>query len=385
MIKLKIWSILFFAIAAVLYAGCLAVNKDADKAAVNAEQNQNLTDEKDNTRQINALMKSFESQNSILPPLEKPPVKKEEYTGPYLLDKGDVIEISVLDEPEMTRNVSVIPDGTITYLLVGEIQAKGKTLKGLREELEVLLKEYFVKPRVSVILNKLHEEKEMLEDIGYVSLMGALSHPGKYKITKGDRITDAVAQAGGLLYINDFQGGRSIANLKASYISRNGVKLDIDFDKLLRLGDMRFNISVEMGDFIYIGEADTDAIIVLGEVALPQIIPHNRDISIVEAISRCGGFTEKGMKSEVIIIKASPDSEVKCVKVDLEALLLGTGKDKNILLEGGDIVFVPEHGLSEYARYAGYLITFADLVLKAYNVRDQIRFPKLTRHGTGSY
>ncbi|GEM_PF-1296288 len=375
--RLKLYLIFMFALATVLYAGCQIANKDSAKAAAAQDQ---LKDDASN-KKINELMKAFETPNSVLPPLEKETVKKD--TGPYKLFKGDVLEISVLDEPEMTRTVTVIPDGTVTYLLVGEVEAQGKTLKELRGELETLLKEFFVKPRVSVILTKIHEE--VLEETGFISLMGALSRPGKYKLTKGDRITDAVAQAGGLLYINDYMGGRSIANLKASYISRNGVKLDVDFDKLLRLGDMRFNIQVEPGDFIYIGEADTDAIIVLGEVTSPQIIPHNRDITVVEAISRCGGFTEKGTKSEVIVIKASPDSEVKCVKVDLEALLLGTGKDKNILLDGGDIVFVPEHGMSEYARYAGYLITFAELVLKAYNVRDQIRFPRIHRYDNSFY
>ncbi|HCE43551.1 MAG TPA: hypothetical protein DET40_08385 [Lentisphaeria bacterium] len=361
---------------AVFYAGCATAKKDSAQVppapVVEADQPQTLT------KQVNEMMKSFESNDSILPPLESSSKKD---AAPYTLYTGDLLEISVLEEPEMTRDVSVLPDGTITYLLVGEIKAKGKTIKDVRLELEKALTEYFVKPRVSIIIKKVHEEA--LD--AFVSMMGALKNPGKFKLSKDERLTDAVADAGGLLYINDFMGGRSVANLNASYISRDGVKLDVDFDKLFRLGDMRFDIPLESGDFIYIGEADTNAIIVLGEVTTPQIIPHNRDISLVEAISRCGGFTEKGCKSEVIVLKASPDAEVKCVKINLEALLAGTGKDKNILIEGGDIVWVPEQGMSEYARYAGYLLVFAELVLKAYNVRDQIRFPQIHRYDTNFY
>jgi len=370
---LKINFLLLSILLAFAYAGCKSASKDASgdtPVAGNPGQK--------STKQINELMKSFESRDSVMPPVDDGQKKDP---GPYIMDKGDVLEISLLEEPEMTREVTVIPDGTITYLLVGEVQATGRTIKELRLELEKMLGEFFVKPRVSIIIKKVHEEAAEK----YVAVMGAIKNPGKYKISKNERLTDVIADSGGLLYINDFMGGRSVANLKASYLSRNGVKLDVDFDKLFRLGDMRFDIAVESGDFIYIGEADTDAIIVLGEVTTPQIIPHNRDITVVEAISRCGGFTEKGTKSGVVVLKASPDAEVKCVKIDLEALLLGTGKDRNILVEGGDIVYVPEQGMSEYARYAGYLITFADLVLKAYNVRDQIRFPKLTRYGTGSY
>ncbi len=367
--------IIAFLILVALYTGCNSAKKDAAQQDMPAPTKE--LDQK-STKQINDLMKSFESSNSILPPIDST-VKKEQ--GPYVLGNGDMLEISLLEEPDMTREVTVIPDGTITYLLVGEVQAAGRTIKDLRFDLEKALGEFFVKPRISILIKKVHEDA--VEK--YVSMMGALKSPGKFKLTKGERLTDAVADAGGLLYINDFMGGRSVANLNASYLSRNGVKLDVDFDKLFRLGDMRFDIPLEGGDFIYIGEADTNAIIVLGEVTTPQIIPHNRDITVVEAISRCGGFTQKGTKSEVIILKASPDAEVKCVKVNLEALLLGTGTDKNILVEGGDIVYVPEQGMSEYARYAGYLITFADLVLKAYNVRSQIRFPQLHRYDTNFY
>jgi len=53
------------------------------------------------------------------------------------------------------------------------------------------------------------------------------------------------------------------------------------------------------------------------------------------------------------------------------------------MLQSGDIVYVPEQTLSEYARWAGYLSTIAELVLNAYRVKDAIRFPHLKRGGAG--
>ncbi len=293
----------------------------------------------------------------------------------YRLRKGDSVEVSVLDELEMTRNVSVIPDGSITYLLVGEIPAEGKTVAELRMEIQNKLSGFFVNPRVSVILSKISKQEEEKRTI---SIVGAVQSPGEIQITDKDRVIDVIAKAGGLLYINDWMGGRTVANLKASYISRKGVKLDVDFDKLLRIGDMNFNVPVENGDFIYIADAESSSIFILGEVYNPQLIPYNRDISLVEALSRSGGFTHKAEKSRVIVLRDSGLGN-EFVYVDVESLLYGDKEEQNMILKAGDIVYVPEQGLSEWSRYAEYLMVFGSLLLQGYEIRDQVRFPRLNR------
>lgn len=297
---------------------------------------------------------------------------------PYLIRVGDVLEISILDEPEMTREVTVIPDGTITYLLIGEIPAEGQTIKELRLNLTEKIKQFFVDPHVSIITKKLQQaDKENM-----VSIVGALKNPGKYKLEKGDRIIDVMARAGGLLFINDELGGRSLANLKSSYFSRNGQKIKVDFYRLLQKGDMKHNLLLEPGDFIYITEPDIGSISVLGEVNLPQIIPNTKDISIVEAISRSGGFTDYAQRTRVMVLRSSLPDKKKFIDVNVESLLLGKN-EKNIILKDGDIVFVPEQGLSEYSRYAEYLITFGDLILQGYRTREAVRFPRIHRKDKG--
>ncbi len=303
---------------------------------------------------------------------------KEEAKELYRLKPGDTLEISVLDEPEMTRNLTVIPDGTITYLLIGEVEAAGKTVTQLRQEIGKSLEKYFVTPKVSVIITNIAKYEELAKPPKYMSIVGAVTSPGEYQVRENDRIIDIVARAGGLLYINDYMGGRTVANLKSSYLSRRGVKLDVDFDKLLRLGDMNYNLPVEEGDFIYISQAEDSAIFVLGEVMQPQLIPYNRDITIVEALSRAGGFTEKGEKSRVIVLRNST-TQNEFIYVDVEKLLYGDSEENNLILKQNDIVFVPEQGLSEYARYAGYLMTFGNLLLQGYQIRDQVLFPRLHR------
>jgi polysaccharide export outer membrane protein len=297
---------------------------------------------------------------------------------PYRLRVGDQIEISVLDELEMSRNVNVIPDGTITYLLIGEVPAAGRTVGELREAITGALTAYFVDPRVSVILTGLAKAEptpEELKEPEYVSIIGALRNPGKYEIARNYRLLDLIAEAGGMLYTQQEYGARTIANLKAAYLSRDGAMLDVDFDRLLRLGDMSQNLQLKAHDFVYIPDAETNNIFVPGEVSFPRPVPFSRDMSLVEAIATCGGFTENAQRSAVLIVRPSTATNFE---IDLERLLLGQ-EELNLPLESGDIIFVPEQGLSEYSRYARYLTDFANLVLSGYQVREAVRFPRLKR------
>ena len=295
----------------------------------------------------------------------------------YKLHVGDVLEISLLDEPEMTREVTVIADGTISYLLVGRIQAKGKTLDELRELLTNKLKEFFVTPYVSILTTKVYESQD---DSDNVSILGALSKPGSYRFRKNERLLDLLAEAGGLLYTQTEFGSRTTANLKASYISRNKKKLNVDFFKLVQEGDMNENILLKPGDFVYIANAEDENIVVMGEVNRPKIIPYTRDVSLIEALSMCQGFTREAYQSRVVIIR--PDKEKsKFVEVNVNDLLLGRDV-RNITLKGGDIVFVPEQGISEYSRYSKFLTDMMEVILKGYEVREAILFPKLKRGET---
>ncbi len=312
------------------------------------------------------------------------PAEIEEEPGDtlYRLHPGDVLEISILDEPDMTREVTVIPDGTISYLLIGELEAEGKSISELRTDIHSRLEAYFKKPHVSVIAVKVQGRY----GDAYASVYGAVKNAGKFKISRDDRLLDLIAMSGGPLIadqlISGDLGGRTLANLDASYMSRNGKKIPIDFTKLIRYGDMRYNLKLEPGDFVYIAELESSAIFVLGEVLEPRYLPITRDLTVIEAISRSGGFTDYARMGNVMVLRREAE-KTKTIHVNTWALLNGDKDEENVLLKSGDIVFVPEQVLSEYARYAEYLSTFADLIVKGYKAREAVRFPRLNRHDQG--
>jgi polysaccharide export outer membrane protein len=108
----------------------------------------------------------------------------------YLLGPEDALEISVWKEPELTKQLLVRPDGKITYPLIGEVQAAGRTVKQLQEEILRRLGKYVTDAHVTVILLKTQNYK--------VYVTGKVNKPGEFVIGKPVNVMQAISMAGGL-------------------------------------------------------------------------------------------------------------------------------------------------------------------------------------------
>ena len=207
---------------------------------------------------------------------------------------------------------------------------------------------------------------------GWVAIIGAVQDPGLKPIKKGDRLTHIMAKAGGELFSPDHAVG-SLANLNASYVIRDGEPLDVNFKKLMTDKDWSQNIKVKDGDFIYIQEVGQERIFVIGEVNTPQVIPFNRDMTVIEAIARSGGVTERGRrKGTVNVIRGSLRDPV-VLTADLKKIYRGD-RDQRIALKDGDIVFVAEMPISKGGRYLGFITPFLSILEQLYDVRRDLEF-----------
>lgn len=108
----------------------------------------------------------------------------------YLLGPEDTLEISVWKEPDLTKQLVVRPDGKITYPLIGEVQAAGRTVKQLQEEILKRLEKYVTDAHVTVILLKAQNYK--------IYVTGKVSKPGDFIIGKPVNVMQAISMAGGL-------------------------------------------------------------------------------------------------------------------------------------------------------------------------------------------
>ncbi|WP_338868279.1 polysaccharide biosynthesis/export family protein [Myxococcus stipitatus] len=90
---------------------------------------------------------------------------------------------------------------------------------------------------------------------------------------------------------------------------------------------------------VLIREYNSQKVFVFGEVQKPGTFPVDGEMSIVQAITLAGGFTKLAAKNTTLVTRVVDGQERK-IRVPVEDI--GVGREKNFLLQPGDIVFVPE-------------------------------------------
>lgn len=110
--------------------------------------------------------------------------------GSYLINKGDKLKINVWQEENLQADVMVSPDGTFSFPMVGTVPAAGKTIAELQIVLREKLEEFIPGPEVVVSL--LTVEGNM------IFVIGEVTKPGPYIMTKDLDVMQALSLAGGL-------------------------------------------------------------------------------------------------------------------------------------------------------------------------------------------
>jgi polysaccharide export outer membrane protein len=109
----------------------------------------------------------------------------------YIIGPSDVLAIDVWKDTELTRTVTVRPDGKISLPLAGELEVSGLTAPHVQNLIAQRLTEYISNPRVTVIVQDVKSHT-------YV-IMGKVAKPGSYPLGKPTTVLEAIAVAGGFL------------------------------------------------------------------------------------------------------------------------------------------------------------------------------------------
>lgn len=108
----------------------------------------------------------------------------------YVIGPGDVIEISVWQNQDLSRVVVVLPDGKITFPLVGRLIAGGKTIEQLKQEIEKRLNRFVPEPELTLIVQQVNSM--------VVYVLGKVNRPGYFPLKMNVDVLQALAMAGGL-------------------------------------------------------------------------------------------------------------------------------------------------------------------------------------------
>ena len=112
-----------------------------------------------------------------------------EAPGQFLLGPEDVLEITVWKNVDLSKTVTIRPDGLISLPIIGDVQADGLTANDLAERITQRLRQYVQNPAVSVSVKEINSYA--------IYVVGEVVRPGKYQAKSYITILHAISVAGG--------------------------------------------------------------------------------------------------------------------------------------------------------------------------------------------
>jgi polysaccharide export outer membrane protein len=162
----------------------------------------------------------------------------------YIIGPGDVLQVFVWRNPELTVTVPVRPDGKISTPLVEDMTAVGKAPSVLARDIETVLAEYVRSPQVNVIVT------QPASIFSQVKVMGQVQKPQALAYREGMTVLDAVLAVGGLAQF-------AAPNRAKLLRMENGrqTEIRIRLGRLLNGGDLEQNLPLRPGDVLMVPES----------------------------------------------------------------------------------------------------------------------------------
>jgi len=253
----------------------------------------------------------------------------------YRLAVGDVVEISVFGFPETVAVTPVAPDGKLYYQFMEAIPAVGRAPADVARDLEAKLNPMFNDPSVSILPRQFAANRFLA--------LGKVVYPNVYPLDSALTLRQAVARAGGLAQ-GIYRGTTiELASLRDSYLLRDGKRVPVDFEALIHRSDASQDIYVRPGDVIFIASGLGREVFLMGAVGEQKAAGYTDGMTLVELISgqseRGGGYSPSARLGKVLIVRGALNNPTS-FDVDLAAIL--KGREPDVLLMPGDIVYVPE-------------------------------------------
>jgi polysaccharide export outer membrane protein len=258
-----------------------------------------------------------------------PPPAEAAVKGEYEVGAGDVLEVTVFGNDDLSRICTVQTDGSISFPLLGQVQVAGLTVAEIQRKLTNLLeKDYLVKPQVEVKVREYQSQ--------FVSVVGEVNSPGRKPLRGRTRLIDLLTEAGGFrptasgdVIIARTDGGfaegqRSLA-VRITRSSSPSMQDLVNLELPLRNGDI---VTALPKAFVTVD----------GEVSRPGRYPIEADLTVTGAVSLAGGLTRFG-SSNVKLRRTDPESgRVTIVEVDLKDVR--NGKKPDVPLLPNDVISV---------------------------------------------
>lgn len=286
----------------------------------------------------------------------------------YIIALGDLLEVFVWQNPDLSKDVLVGPDGKISYPLVGRIKVVGLTLKEFEDRLVLELSKYVKSPQVSVMIKAFSETPP-----NRVIVLGAVAAPGVYSYRGTINLLEAIAQAGD--FRDDAKDDTVI--IVRGNLSKNPKVIKVNARSIIRRGTTRNEIVLKPRDVIFVPRSTvrkTKAkIMILGEVAYPGIYTYAKNLTLLEAVSLAGDFKESARSDSVMLMRGKVNEKPELTRINVRRMVLKAELQNNIVLRPDDVIYVPRSFINDFNKFFENIKNVVDNALYILDVRQEIR------------
>ena len=235
-----------------------------------------------------------------------------------VLGVGDVVKITVYQNPDLTVDARVSELGQINFPLIGVVTIGGLSVSQAQAFIEKRLRDggFVLKPQVTIQTTQIRSSQ--------ISILGQVAKPGRFPIEiVGSKVSEMIAAAGGVV-----PGGADVVTLVGN---RDGkpIKLDIDLPLILQQGRADLDIPVENGDIVYVDRAPT--FYMYGEVQRPGQLRVERGMTLMQALAQAGGLTARGTTRGIKVHRKDAAGAVQVREIKM-----------NELVERDDVIYISE-------------------------------------------
>ena len=257
------------------------------------------------------------------------PLSAQDARGEYEIGPKDLLEIRVLEIPELNVERRVNDAGTIDLPMVGQFNVNGMTTRTAGERLAaVLTSKYVNRANVSIVVKQFGNKP--------LSIVGAVANPGSLNVSGRYTLLQALSAAGGLTA----QAGRKIYVMRTAGNGLSDV-LEVKTDDLFRSSTGQWNIPVFPSDVVNVPPRSIIKVFCMGEVKNPGALEFDADdrISLLSVIAKAGGLSDRASKT-IRIKRRGPDGKDVETVVNYNAVVRGKVPDPQ--LKADDVVIVAE-------------------------------------------
>jgi polysaccharide export outer membrane protein len=217
------------------------------------------------------------------------------------LGPGDSVSIQVYGQPDMSSTEYVADDGTINLPLVGHVQVSGLSPVEAGSKVERALSkgQFLVDPHVSINIVQSRSQR--------VVVLGEVKTPGRYPVDPNSSIMDLVAQAGGLT-----EQAADTGYVIRTDAGGNVTRTPVDLRGMVVGSGPGSSLDLRGGDSLLVPRAEQ--FYIYGEVATPSMYRLEPGMTVIQAIARAGGITQRGSERRIEIKRPTKDGKYVVIR-----------------------------------------------------------------------